>query len=100
MQAIQQTVSSNVTPPKETSAKTADKEFTLEEVAKHDKPDDMWVAVNGQVLDVTKFKNEHPGGEDAIAVYGGKEASEQFNMFHPPGMVEKYAPWTVIGKLK
>lgn len=29
------------------------KEFTAEEVAKHNKKDDVWVIVNGQVLDVT-----------------------------------------------
>ena len=29
-------------------------EFTKEEVAKHNKPDDCWVIIDGQVLDVTK----------------------------------------------
>ena len=34
-------------------AGTASKVFTLEEVAKHDKKEDVWVVVNGEVLDVT-----------------------------------------------
>lgn len=33
---------------------TGSNEFTAEEVAKHKKKDDIWVIVNGQVLDVTK----------------------------------------------
>lgn len=32
------------------------KEFTAEDVAKHTKKDDVWVIVNGQVLDVTKVR--------------------------------------------
>lgn len=38
--------------PQQTSG--ASDEFTAEEVAKHNKKDDIWVIVNGQVLDVTK----------------------------------------------
>ena len=34
-------------------APSAEKVFTLEEVGKHNKKDDIWVVVNGEVLDVT-----------------------------------------------
>jgi cytochrome b involved in lipid metabolism len=33
--------------------KTVSGEFTAEEVAKHNKKDDVWVIIDGQVLDVT-----------------------------------------------
>lgn len=33
----------------------------LQEVAKHNKDDDMWMVVHGKVYDVTKFKEDHPG---------------------------------------
>ncbi|KAI8449541.1 FAD binding domain-containing protein [Phakopsora pachyrhizi] len=39
-------------PPKASELKA----YTLEEVAKHKSKDDVWVVVNGEVLDVTKFK--------------------------------------------
>lgn len=38
------------------------REISLDELAKHNSKDDLWVAVNGQVLDVTSFQNDHPGG--------------------------------------
>jgi cytochrome b involved in lipid metabolism len=73
--------------------------YTLAEVAKHKTKDDCWVAVNGKVLDVTKFLPDHPGGALAILTFAGKDASEEFNMIHPPDVIEKYAPDAVIGDL-
>jgi cytochrome b involved in lipid metabolism len=73
--------------------------YTLDEVAKHTTKEDCWVVVNGDVLNVTKFLPDHPGGELAILTFAGKDASEEFNMIHPPDVVGKYAPDAVIGKL-
>merc|ERR1719450_719221 len=73
--------------------------YTLEEVAKHTTKTDCWVVVNGEVLDVTSFLKDHPGGELAILTFGGKDASEEFNMIHPPDVIPKYAPDAVIGVL-
>jgi len=76
------------------------KEYTVEEVAKHNTEKDCWVIVNGQVLDVTNFLPDHPGGKKAILIYAGREATEEFNMLHKPDVVEKYAPDCIIGKIK
>eukprot|EP00301_Raphidiophrys_heterophryoidea_P018117 c3109_g1_i1.p1 GENE.c3109_g1_i1~~c3109_g1_i1.p1 ORF type:complete len:640 (+),score=180.72 c3109_g1_i1:1-1920(+) len=84
-------------PKKEEPA--AAKSYTLTDVAKHDKESDCWVVVNGEVLDVTKFMHEHPGGKKAILLYAGKDASEEFNMLHKPDVVKKYAPESILGKL-
>jgi len=73
--------------------------ITLEEVARHNTKEDCWVVVNGEVLNVTKFLSEHPGGELAILTFAGKDASEEFNMIHPPDVIPKYAPDSIIGKL-
>merc|ERR1719146_434188 len=73
--------------------------FTLEEVAKHNTKESCWVVLDGKVLDVTKFLSEHPGGELAILTFAGKDATEEFNMIHPPDVIGKYAPDAVIGKL-
>merc|ERR1719295_13270 len=73
--------------------------YTMDEVAKHTSKSDCWVVVDGQVLDVTKFLGEHPGGELAILTFAGKDATEEFNMIHPPDVIGKYAPDAVIGKV-
>merc|ERR1712176_572223 len=73
--------------------------MTMAEVAKHTTKTDCWVVVSGQVLNVTKFLGEHPGGELAILTFAGKDATEEFNMIHPPDVIGKYAPDAVIGEL-
>ncbi|CAK9029256.1 unnamed protein product [Durusdinium trenchii] len=71
--------------------------ISLADVAKHNSKTDCWVVVDGQVLDVTSFLSEHPGGELAILTFAGKDATEEFNMIHPPDVIGKYAPDSVIG---
>merc|ERR1719446_1577045 len=71
--------------------------YSLTDVAAHNTKTDCWVVVNGQVLDVTKFLADHPGGELAILTFAGKDATEEFNMIHPPDVVGKYAPDSIIG---
>ncbi|KAF8578684.1 Flavocytochrome c [Ramaria rubella] len=82
------------------AASGGSKEYSVDDVAKHNKKDDVWVIVNGQVLDVTKFLPEHPGGEKAILLYAGRDATEEFNMLHDPKVIPRYAPDAVIGTLK
>merc|ERR1712048_663083 len=57
----------------------------------------MGVVVAGQVLNVTNFLSQHPGGELAILTFAGKDATEEFNMIHPPDVIPKYAPDAIIG---
>jgi len=73
--------------------------YSMEEVAKHTTKEDCWVILHGRVLDVTKFLGEHPGGELAILTFAGKDATAEFDMIHPPDVIEKYAPNAVIGML-
>merc|ERR1712107_843693 len=73
--------------------------ITMEEVAKHVTKSDCWVVVSGQVLNVTNFLSQHPGGELAILTFAGKDATEEFNMIHPPDVIPKYAPDAIIGNV-
>ncbi|KAI2616081.1 flavocytochrome c [Hypoxylon sp. NC1633] len=77
-----------------------EKEFTMEEVAKHNKKEDLWVVVKGVVLDVTNWLDEHPGGPQAIMNFMGRDATEEFEMLHDDEVIPKYAPQQVIGRVK
>merc|ERR1719217_859675 len=81
------------------AAPSGAKGYSLEEVAKHTSKTDCWVVVADQVLDVTSFLSQHPGGELAILTFAGKDATEEFNMIHPPDVIGKYAPDAIIGEL-
>ncbi|KAL2137978.1 hypothetical protein VTI28DRAFT_7748 [Corynascus sepedonium] len=77
-----------------------DKEFTMEEVAKHNKKDDLWVVVKGVVLDLTNWLDDHPGGPQALLNFMGRDATEEFEMLHDDEVIPKYAPSQVIGRVK
>ncbi|PWN27814.1 putative OSM1-fumarate reductase [Jaminaea rosea] len=85
---------------KEVQQKAEQKEYTLEEVAKHTEKGDQWVVVEDKVLHVDDFLPDHPGGAKAIEMFAGKDATEGFLQFHEPTVIAKYAPHIVIGKLK
>ncbi|TPP66819.1 Cytochrome-b5 reductase [Fasciola gigantica] len=54
------------------------KTFTLEEVRKHNKPEDLWVVIHNKVYDLTNFAKEHPGGNTVLEEQAGGYASEPF----------------------
>mmetsp|Transcript_72074 Transcript_72074/g.134769 ORF Transcript_72074/g.134769 Transcript_72074/m.134769 type:complete len:1008 (-) Transcript_72074:112-3135(-) len=62
----------------------------MDEVKKHNTKADAWVVVNGRAYDVTKWIDVHPGGAQAIIATIGDDASEEWNMIHKPGTIEKY----------
>lgn len=76
------------------------KEFTVEEVAKHNTPSDCWCIVKNVVLDLTHFLKDHPGGEDSILNFAGKDATESFDMLHEDNVIVRYAKECVLGRLK
>ena len=47
-------------------------------VAQHAATDDCWIIVNGGIYNVTEYVPFHPGGEQNILDYCGKEATQAF----------------------
>lgn len=39
------------------------KTFSASDVASHNKSDNLWIIVDQDVYDLTKFQDEHPGGK-------------------------------------
>merc|ERR1712032_538286 len=56
--------------------------FTMEEVAKHKERGDLWMALYGQVINVTDFVGKHPVGEAIMIANAGKDATEKFERIH------------------
>ncbi|GBE87411.1 oxidoreductase [Sparassis latifolia] len=47
--------------------------YTLEDVAAHSSPSSCWVTRDGKVYDVTNFLPDHPGGDDLLLSYAGRD---------------------------
>lgn len=47
--------------------------YTRSDVAKHNTRDDCWVIYDNRVFNVTEFLADHPGGEDVVLGYAGKD---------------------------
>lgn len=47
-------------------------------LAKHSGKDDAWMTINGKVYDVSKYLEDHPGGEEVLMDRIGQDASEDF----------------------
>lgn len=52
------------------------KTFTVEEVAKQNTGESLWVIFNDRVYDITEFAQDHPGGDDILLEYAGKDITE------------------------
>ncbi|KAH8266385.1 hypothetical protein KR038_000012 [Drosophila bunnanda] len=55
------------------------KEISLATVKKHNTPNDLWLIIDNKVYDVTKFRLEHPGGEDSLLDVAGRDGTKEFN---------------------
>ncbi|KAF9031839.1 cytochrome b5 [Hymenopellis radicata] len=51
---------------------------TFEQLKSHSTKDDIWLLINGKVYDVTKFLDEHPGGDEVILAEASQDATEGF----------------------
>jgi len=54
------------------------KRYSYEEIKKHNDNHSTWIVIHNDVYDVTKFLNEHPGGEEVLLEQAGKDASDAF----------------------
>ena len=66
--------------------------ITKAELEKHNKPNDCWVVLEGDVYNVTPYLNRHPGGPDCIMADAGGDITQGFMDRHPyisPKMIEK-----------
>lgn len=58
------------------------KTFSLEEVAKHNSAESLWVVINNNVHDVTAFRLMHPGGAELLLQVAGRDATDDAERAH------------------
>ena len=75
------------------------KEYTLEEVSKHNTKSDAWIVIEGKVANITKWIPKHPGG-DIIMKGVGKDATHLFKAIGHDEYAKKMLNKYQIGILK
>lgn len=75
------------------------KTFTKGDVASHNKGDDLYIIVDDDVYDLTKFQEDHPGGKKILTRVAGKDATKQFWKYHNQSILNKYKPTLLVGSL-
>ena len=75
------------------------KEYTLEEVAKHNTKSDAWIVINDKVANITKWIPNHPGG-DIIMKGVGKNATKLFESIGHDDYARKMLKKYQIGIIK
>ncbi|KAJ5385378.1 hypothetical protein N7517_003289 [Penicillium concentricum] len=61
------------------------KQFTREEIEKHNKENDCWVVINGKVYDATSVLDWHPGGKAPIMAHADSvhaDTTDEFESIH------------------
>lgn len=74
--------------------------FSMAEVAEHDREDDCWMVIHGQVYDLSEYLPLHPTSLQVILPSCGKEASEAYDTKnygrpHSPGAHDLLADYWV-----
>jgi len=64
--------------------------ITIDELAKHNTEEDIWVAIHGVVYDLTEFADEHPAGFKSIFDLAGTDGSDAFDAVHNLGMLDDF----------
>uniref|UniRef100_A0A8C1S593 Cytochrome b5 n=1 Tax=Cyprinus carpio TaxID=7962 RepID=A0A8C1S593_CYPCA len=83
---------------KETDGKDV-KYYRLSEVEERNSFKSTWIVINNKVYDVTKFLEEHPGGEEVLREQAGGDATESFEDVGHSTDAREMASSMVIGEL-
>ena len=76
------------------------KEYTYEEVAKHNTPEDCWIVIHKKIYDPIAFLNDHPGGPTVITNRAGKDATQAFDEVGHTELAQKQMKDLLVGTIK
>lgn len=66
------------------------KMISMKEVGQHNSlQKGIWVAIQGEIYDVTNFIDAHPGGKNIIIKNAGKDVTELYTPVHPADAISE-----------
>jgi cytochrome b involved in lipid metabolism len=76
MAAVAQASADRLAGPDKTAATQRMRLVSPAQLAAHTSPKSLWVSYKGHVYDLTEFAPDHPGGDDLVLDYAGKDVEE------------------------
>uniref|UniRef100_A0A3P8QD24 Cytochrome b5 n=1 Tax=Astatotilapia calliptera TaxID=8154 RepID=A0A3P8QD24_ASTCA len=83
----------------EKKSSEAVKYYRLAEIEKQNSFKSTWIIIHNKVYDVTKFLEEHPGGEEVLREQAGGNATESFEDVGHSTDAREMASSMVIGEV-
>ena len=74
--------------------------LSWDEVRAHSTRDSCWVVLDGDVLDLTDWLADHPGGGNILLAHAGGDASGVFRQLRHSAAAEGLARAMAVGKIK
>ena len=77
-------------------------EYSLAQLARHHEDDELWLAIDGFIYDVSAFLAKHPGGVAILQAYAGQDVGEVFwaQVVHHNPAVPALLERRLIGRLR
>ncbi|XP_061569276.1 cytochrome b5 [Cololabis saira] len=75
------------------------KYYRLDEISQQNSFKSTWIIIHNKVYDVTRFLEEHPGGEEVLREQAGGNATESFEDVGHSSDAREMAGEMVIGEL-
>ncbi|KAI3957785.1 hypothetical protein MKX01_007616 [Papaver californicum] len=73
--------------------------YTVEEASKHNTKQDCWLILDAKIYDVTKYLDDHPGGDDVLVNATGRDAIEDFDFVGHSKSARELMDTYLIGEL-
>lgn len=61
--------------------------LTVDDIAVHNRPGDLWLVVDNVVYDLTEFAKHHPGGTEVLHRFAGRDATRVYSRIHAPSLI-------------
>lgn len=85
------------------SAEDGVRVISMQELSRHKVRGDLWMAIYGDVYDVSEYAPTHPGGDFFLLQCGGKVADEAFDSVSghtPEALLDGFPPPKKLGRLE